>query len=147
MSEEADETRSRLSPRQRRVLKWMAIGAVVPSVVLFTLVAFFVARTEYMHGESRCPWVEVESRPVGSHGRVVDEGRSCQEGVEEHRWTLHRDDGTRRELGRRRLMTSQFERYDWTASAEDGSIVVVVRNDDVEDATFRETAPPHEKRR
>lgn len=136
------EAPSRISPKQRRVLKWIGIAVAVPSVILFSLVAFFVARTEYMHDETRCPFHEVESRRVAdTDARVLEESRTCQEGVEEHRWTVYRRDGSRRELGRRRLMDSHYEGYRWSVRSEDGSAVVEVRFEDVEDATFRE-APP-----
>ena len=147
MSEGPDEPieASRLSPKQRRVLKWIAVAVFAPAAILFSMVAFFVARTEYMHDESRCPFQAVETRSLASGEEIVEERRTCQEGVEEHRWILVHTDGTTRELGRRRLMTPHFERYAWTARTEDGAVVVVVENEDVEDAVFRE-APHVEKR-
>ena len=147
MSPEPEEPieASRLSPKQRRVLKWIAVAVFAPAAILFALVTFFVARTEYMHDESRCPFAEVETRALSSGEESLEEKRTCQEGVEEHRWILVRQDGSTRELGRRRLMTPQYDRYDWSVRDEGGSVVVVVENEGVEDATFRE-APHVEKR-
>jgi hypothetical protein len=132
-----------LSPAaKKKTLKWLAVIAVAPAVILVLLIAAFVARSELAHDESTCPFEEVGRRDLGGGVIVIDEGRSCQEGVEEHRWVVHRG-GATREIGRRRLMSDLYaeERYRWTATVDDGQVRIAIENDGTESARFREGEP------
>ncbi len=139
MSRPEDEPRTFVvDPRKRRILKWIAIAGVTPSVALFVGISFFVARTEYMHDPARCPFEAVETRTLPGSVGVLEEKRVCQEGVEEHRWVVKRADRPDREIGRRRLMQPSYEHYAWSAELRDGWVHVEVQNEGVEDAHFRE---------
>lgn len=139
MSGPEDEPRQLVTdPRKRRILQWLAVAVAVPSVLLFAGVSLFVARTEYMHDESRCPFEHVEARTVAEGIEVVEEKRVCQEGVEEHRWRVERVRGRDREIGRRRLMQPQWEDYGWTARLEDGWVHLEIENEGVDPAHWRE---------
>lgn len=140
MEPDREEPRE-LHPRRRRLLKVLAIVVAVPSVLLFAGVSFFVARTVYMHDEERCPFERVEVRDVAAGIDVLEEKRVCQEGVEEHRWLVVREDGARREVGRRRLLQPAYEDYRWTATLEDGQVHIEVENEGVEAAHWREEPP------
>lgn len=127
--------------RRRRVLEWIAIALVVPSVVLFVGVSLFVAITEYAHDESRCPFERVGERTLVDGTIVVQEDRrSCVEGVEERRWIVRRPDRGPREVARRRLSSDFFEpsRYRWRAALEDDWVHIRIENDGVSPAVFRE---------
>lgn len=125
-------------PRKRKILKWAGIAVAAPAVILFILVSVFVARTQYMHDEERCLFDVVGEQGVADSIVVVEQARSCQEGVEEHRWLVRREGRADREIGRRRLMTEGFADYHWSATLEDDWVHVHVRNEGVEDARFRE---------
>ena len=125
-------------PRKRKILKWAGIAVAAPAVILFILVSVFVARTQYMHDEERCPFGPIAEREVADGIAVAEQARSCQDGVEEHRWLVRREGRPDREIGRRRLMTEAFADYDWTARLEGDWVHIHVRNDGVEDARFRE---------
>lgn len=127
-----------VDPRKRKILKWVAIFFVAPSVILFLLVTFFVARTEYMHDEDRCPFDLVEQRTVAAGIDVAEERRSCQPGVEEHRWLVRREGRPDREIGRRRLMEDGYQEYEWSAHMEGDWVHVSLSNAGVEDARYRE---------
>ena len=125
-------------PRKRKILKWAGIAVAAPAVILFILVSVFVARTQYMHDEERCPFEHASEQLVSEGVVVVEQARSCQEGVEEHRWLVRRGGRPDREIGRRRLMTEGFADYHWSATLEGAWVHVHVRNEGVEDARFRE---------
>ena len=125
-------------PRKRKILKWAGVAVVAPAVILFLLVTIFVARTQYMHDESRCPFEPVETRRVAAGIEVVEERRACQPGVEEHRWIVRRETRPDREIGRRRLMADGYEGYEWSASLEADFVHVHVENPGVEAARYRE---------
>jgi len=126
--------------RKKRILKWLAILAVAPSVALFVMVSLFIARAEMAHDESTCPFDEVERRNVEAGIWVLDQARQCQEGIEEHRWIVAREGGGEREIGRRRLESSLYgaANYRWNASLRDGWVHVRIQNSGVEGAAFRE---------
>jgi hypothetical protein len=131
-----------LSPQRKKLLRIFAVLAVLPCVGLMAFIAIFVARAELAHDESTCPFETVETRVVrrGSPPvSVLEERRSCQDGVEERRWSVLRGDSVR-ELGRRRLPVAAFraEVYSWTPELRGDFVHVDIRNDGVEPGRFRE---------
>lgn len=138
MSSEAPE-------RPRRWLKWLAVALLAPGAILVVVVMFFLVRSELAHDEARCPFERVDSREVADGIAIVDEGRRCQDGVEEHRWVVVRD-GSRREIGRRRLDQRLFDARAYSYAAEiereTGGVVVHVRNEGIAEQSFRERPRP-----
>lgn len=120
--------------------RWVGLALALPSVLLVIGIAVFVARAEIAHDEESCPFEPVEVRDLASDVRVREDRRTCQPEIEEHRWVVERG-VQKREIGRRRLASHLYgaEVYDWVAELQDG-VVVQIRNDGVDSATFRENA-------
>ncbi|MEM9196064.1 MAG: hypothetical protein AAGF12_43265 [Myxococcota bacterium] len=132
-------TSRELTGRKKRLLRWFAIAAVAPAILMFVIITIFVANTELAHDEGTCPFSEVEARTVTAGVSVVEEARRCQEAVEERRWVVHRS-GETKEIGRRRLHQALYEGdgYRWSASVQSGFVEVLVKNEGVEDLRFLE---------
>ncbi len=113
------------------VLATAPIGIIVFSML-------FMGRSELAFDEARCPFEEGELRIVNERVSVREDERTCQEGVEEHRWVLLRDGQEPHEIARRRLDASYFEDYSWSASEEDGNVTIEIRNPGQDPRIFRE---------
>jgi hypothetical protein len=100
----------------------------------------FIVLTERAHDESRCPYVERTRLEAGADARVVEETRSCVEGIEERRFVLER--GARRQLlGERRLPRGAFEPAAYTVTvtrSPEGEVQVRIRNQGHGEVVFRE---------
>ena len=131
-----------LDDRRRTILKWIGVAVVVPAIAAFVLIMIFVARAELAFDESDCPFASVETRDVAPGVRVLDEARTCQEGIVEHRWIVERN-GARREIGRRRLSADAYapDAYRFRVELPGGFVHLTIENDGVEGASFREDAP------
>ena len=128
-----------LPPGKKRVLFWIGVVAAAPAVIMVLAVSYFVVSTELAHEESRCPYHVVEERQLDDDVAVRDEGRRCQEGVEEHRWSVIRSGGSVREIGRRRLPRVGYgEGYSFAAELDDAEVRIVVHNPGFEDLPFRD---------
>lgn len=134
---------------RKRVVKFVAIAAVLPGVLLFVLVAFFVARTELAHNDPECAFgFLVDQEVPGTKLQIIEERRSCMTDVEEHRWMLTRDGEAPRELGRRRLDARFYApgKYSWHAEQTSDGVVLTIEHEGVEGASFREHAPPRHRK-
>jgi hypothetical protein len=99
-------------PVARAILIVVATAPI--AVVIFAFV--FMARSEIAFDESSCPFRERETRPISDGRSIREDVRICQDGVEEHRWTLVRRGRRSLELGRERLESRTYEGYAWSAS-------------------------------
>lgn len=99
-----------------------------------------MARSELAFDEESCPYEEREERTAGA-ARVVEQARTCQDGVEEHRWLLYREGFAPIELGRRRLDARYYEGYSWTAEEEDSRVRIEITNPGLPMRAFREPGP------
>lgn len=132
-----------------RLKKWLAIVLVVPSVVLFAGVTGFVAWTEWMHGESRCPYHPMSTETLTGGVRVVEESRRCVSGLQERRWVLLKGSVGRRVLGTQRLKQVEFQRdrgYRWECGESERGVRVQVTHPNAASVEFFERPPPGGRR-
>lgn len=132
-----------MSVARRRVSGWkrplLIVVATAPIGVVLVLFAF-MARYEAAFDESRCPYEASEVRVVRLGLEVREDVRTCQPGVEEHRWVVLREGFDPLEIGRRPLNAADYRGYSWTASEEEGRVHLEIRNPGHEPRVFRE--PP-----
>lgn len=115
---------------------------IATAPIAFAIFFFvFIARSEVAFDETRCPYVEQELREVRSGVSVREERRTCQDGVEEHRWVLLRNGREPLELGRRRLEAALYEGYSWAATEPEGRVRIEILNPGQHPRVFREPAP------
>ncbi len=131
-------------PEKKKTPWWLpilvAIGAA-PAVLALGIFGFAV-RTGCAHDETRCPFHDVETRPVGTGASVLEQARQCVDEVEEHRWLVVREGAPPRELGRMPLERSRIaEGFPWEARSEDGRVVIDVTNEPRGIFTLREPFP------
>lgn len=116
----------------------LIVLATAPLGILL-LSMFMMARSELAFDEARCPFETGEVRVVSDGVSVREDARTCQEGVEEHRWVLMREGQEPREIARRRLEAAYFEGdYAWSASETDDNVEVEIRNPGQEPRVFHE---------
>jgi len=75
----------------------------------------FMVRSELAFDETTCPFVEREVRELAEGIRIREEERTCQSGIEEHRWVVLRDGEEDYPIGQRRLSAELYADYSWTA--------------------------------
>ncbi|MFI5307770.1 MAG: hypothetical protein ACHQ53_10480 [Polyangiales bacterium] len=144
MAAAPDDQRSSEGPPLPRWALWLMLPGIIAPLVIFG----FIIVTQRAHDEARCPYRELERRQLSTDASVVEETRSCVQGVQERRYSLLR--GTeRRVLGERRFDAQAFAagHYRWSAAqTAQGEVQVVVHNDGHEDVLFREgTAEERQK--
>ncbi len=129
--------------RHARVLKWIAVIVLAPGALMTIVMVTMIARSQYLHDATRCPFHRVGAREVGVSERVVEEARRCEDGIEERRWVLERPGKPPDELGRRRLALRLYETpgYRWRADVEKGYVHLVVHNPGIADRSFHEHLP------
>jgi len=124
------------------VKSWKRPILIVLATLPIGLIAFimlFMARSEVAFDEARCPFEQGELRLVREGVAVREDARTCQEGVEEHRWVLLREGRAPHEIARRRMDAQYFEGdYGWSASDEDGNVELTIRSPGQEPRVFRE---------
>ena len=130
------ESRGGLAGWKRPLLIVLATAPLL--VVAFSF--FFMWQYEAAFDESTCPFVEGEIREVADGVRVREDFRTCQAGVEEHRWVLLRDGRAPRPIALRALDAQQWDGYAWTAGLEGRRVRVEIRNPGHEPRVFREPA-------
>lgn len=122
-------------PSLKRFLPLLGLPAVLGPLVIF----IFILRTESAHDEATCPYASVSERALQDGSRIVEERRTCIEGVEERRYVLFRGDH-KQVLGRRRFDEAAFdEGYAWDAGVSDaGEVQMHVQNPGHDPMDFRE---------
>jgi len=132
-----------MSEAEKPFLPSWARYVILPGLVGPALILGFIFVNETAHDESRCPFIQGETRSVGPDIRVREDTRNCLWDVEDHRFSVIRGD-QERVLGRRRFRAEAFApgRYVWNAelSSED-EVRLVIKNTGHGDATFREGKP------
>jgi len=122
-----------------RMPLWGKLLIALPALGFPLVILLFILRNDYAHDETRCPYVALTSERISADAEVVEERRSCVDGVEDRRYSVHRKDSTR-VLGTRRLPPSAFQKpdYRWTAELRDGQmhLKVIAKGHPVAD--FRE---------
>ncbi len=101
----------RMTKGRKAVLVVIATAPI--GLAIFSFI--FMARSELAFDEATCPFVEREVRQVAEGIRVREEERTCQPGVEEHRWVVLRDGEPDYPIGQRRLSAEIYEDYSWSA--------------------------------
>ncbi len=115
--------------------KKAALVALATAPIGFAILSFvFMARSELAFDEATCPFEERELRDVEAGIRVRDEARTCQPGVEEHRWVVLRDGQPDLAIGQRRLSAEMWEGYSWTAVMRDGHVRLEIHDRSQEQA-------------
>jgi hypothetical protein len=120
---------------------WAKVLIALPAIGFPLAILIFILRNDYVHDESRCPYREVKRETIVPGAIVVEERRSCVDGIEDRRYTVHRDDDdVVRPLGNRRLPTPAFEppAYRWTAEQRNQQMFLKVHVNGHPDAEFRE---------
>lgn len=101
----------------------------------------FIVESELAFDEATCPYEEIEVREVAEGIRVREEERTCQPGVEEHRWVLLREGEDDLEFGQRRLQAELYEEYSWSARVQDDRVWLEILNPGQDVRIFRGPAP------
>ena len=133
-----DDNRWSEGPPLPRWVLWLMLPGIAAPVLIFA----FIMLTESAHDPGRCPYREVERRPVAEGVAVLEEARSCVENIEERRYTIHRGSVSRL-LGERRFDKAAFAAgYRWTAQVSPkGEVQVTVHNPGHDDLLLREGTP------
>ena len=117
----------------------LVILGATPAVIAIGIFAF-VMRMGCAHDETRCPFVDAETRPLDAHASVLEQSRHCLPEVEEHRWLVVRDHGAPLELGR--MPQERIgEAFPWTARIENDRVIIDVTNEPRGVFTLREPFP------
>jgi len=112
-----------VNPKLKKAI--LVILATAP--IGFAIFAFvFMARSELAFDESTCPFVQRETREVADGVRVREDERTCQPGVEEHRWVVLREGEEERTVGQRRLSAELYESYSWTAELRNDQVRIEI---------------------
>ena len=117
----------------------LVVLATAP-IGLALVILVFMARYEAAFDEARCPYEEVETRALRPGLAVREDARTCQPGVEEHRWVVLREGLDPRPVALRPLPEADWEGYSWSAAEEDGRVRVEILNPGREPRIFREPA-------
>ncbi|HEY6881046.1 MAG TPA: hypothetical protein VI299_23635 [Polyangiales bacterium] len=116
----------RVHEQRKRILKYvgMALSALMVLTVLTVLT--LIVRNESAHDEAKCPFTQVSERPFDG-GYVIEQQRSCVNGISERRYLLTRPGKPQFELARKRLASERFEgtRYHWEATTDAQKRVVI----------------------
>lgn len=116
-------------------LALLPIAVLVYSMVL-------MQQNEAAFDEAVCGYEEVEVRDIAEGVRIREEGRTCQPGVEEHRWVLLRDGVEPEPIGLRRLDAQLYRDYRWEARIrDDDRVQLEIHNGDLDPRRFIE---PHD---
>lgn len=109
------------------VPRWLKLAIALPAIGLPVVILLFILRNEYAHNEQRCPFTVVETRALTADVAIVEERRSCIDGVEDRRYSVRRD-AELRVLGSRRLPPSAFQKpqYHWSADVKQGQVHMTV---------------------
>ncbi len=113
--------------------KAVLVGLAVAPIGFAILAFVFMARSELAFDEATCPFEEREVRDVAPGVRVRDEARTCQPGVEEHRWVVLREGRPELAIGQRRLAAEAWVGSSWTAVLRDGHVRLEIRDGTTED--------------
>lgn len=110
-------------------LKKAALVIIATAPIGLAIYAFvFMAQSEVAFDEATCPFVEREIRDVEAGVRLREDERTCQPGVEEHRWVLLREGQETLPIGQRRLEAALYEGYSWSARMEQGRVRLEISN-------------------
>ena len=119
-----------------------ALVIIATAPIGLAIYAFvFMVRSELAFDEAACPYVERETRDVDDGVRVREDERTCQPGVEEHRWVLLREDREALPIGQRRLEAGLYEGYSWSARMEHGRVRLEIRNPGQDPRVFQGPVP------
>jgi hypothetical protein len=118
--------------------KWV-LWLALPGILAPIAILIFIVTTERAHDEERCPYKEHERRELSPEVVVIEQTRSCIEGVEERRYLLERQ-GRTQLLGERRLPPTAFATgYVWKLEQTgEGEVHVQVQNPGHGQMLFRE---------
>ena len=118
----------RMTKGRKAVLVVIATAPI--GLAIFSFV--FMAQSELAFDEATCPYVEVEVRQVQAGVHVREDARTCQPGVEEHRWVVLRDGEEDYPIGQRRLSAEIWENYSWRAEVRGTHVRLEIRDPTLE---------------
>lgn len=126
--------------QRKKILKY--IGMALSALMVLTMLTVFalILRNESAHDEQTCPFAPAGERTFDG-GKVVEQQRTCINGISEHRYLLERTGQKPFELARKRLATDHFEpaRFRWDVGLDDKKRVVLNMNVDGKPSSeFRE---------
>jgi len=108
-------------------LKKAILVVLATAPIGFAVFAFlFMVRSEVAFDEATCPFAERETREVAEGVRVREDERTCQDGVEEHRWVVLREGEEERTIGQRRLSADLYAEYAWTAELRNEQVRIEI---------------------
>lgn len=122
-----------------RMPLWGKLLMALPAIGFPVVILLFILRNDYAHDESRCPYATLTTQRFNAEIEIVEERRSCVDGVEDRRYSVRRKDSTR-VLGTRRLPPSAFDTpdYQWTPDLREGQMHLKVNTKGHPAAEFRE---------
>ena len=112
--------------------KPLLVTVAVAPIGLAILAFVFMVRSELAFDEATCPFVEREVRELAPGIRVREDERTCQEGVEEHRWVVLRAGEPEYPIGQRRLSAELYEDYSWSAEMSGAHVRLEIRDPSLE---------------
>ncbi|MEY4576426.1 MAG: hypothetical protein RL701_1129 [Pseudomonadota bacterium] len=137
-----------MSEPEKPFLPRWARYLLLPGLFLPVLVVVFVNAVQFVHDETRCPYVRGETRSLGEALSVREDRRNCLWDLEDRRFSVIRA-GQEHMLGSRRFRADAFAQghYEWSAelSTQD-EVQLRVKNAGHKDATFREGTPQERAR-
>jgi hypothetical protein len=112
--------------QRKRILKY--IGMALSALMVLTVLTVFalILRNESAHDEKSCPF-QPSSERYFEGGKVIEEKRTCINGIAERRYLLARNGQKSFELARKRLAADRFEggRYVWDVHLDDKKRAII----------------------
>ncbi len=103
-----------LTEQRKKVLKYIGMALSALSVLTVVTVFALILRNESAFDEQSCPFEPAGERPFDG-GKVIEEKRTCVNGIAEHRFIIARPNQKPFELARKRLAAERFDngRFAW----------------------------------
>jgi hypothetical protein len=121
-----------------RWVLWLALPGLLGPVAIFA----FILRSEAVHDPERCPFTQRERREVAAKVFVIEEARSCVEGLEDRRYSVERN-GHVRVIGERRLPADELadNHHRWVAEIKEDEVQVTLVTESRGEVLLREGTP------
>jgi hypothetical protein len=112
--------------QRKRILKYVGMALSALMVLTVITVLTLIVRSESAHSDETCPFTPVGERPFEG-GKIMEQQRSCLEGLSERRYLVERPGAKSYELARKRLASERFDaqRYNWNVTVEGAKGVVL----------------------
>ncbi|MDB4974166.1 MAG: hypothetical protein JWN48_2507 [Myxococcaceae bacterium] len=134
-----------LHEKRRKILRYLGMGVSALMVLTMLTVLVFIMRTERAHDETVCLFKPHGEQAI-DHGKVIEEERTCIDGITERRYLVERQGKSRYELARKRLASERFDprRYRWALKPDpQGRLILTLYVDGKVSSEFREEDAVH----